>query len=98
MIFWMLPAVFTPIFHLPARISTSDIPAASFITDLDVTVGNFSCVSVLEFVDPNMVILHFFPVVQDGCETDRGEIRMCIDTEAGVGATNYLWQNQSRPF
>lgn len=45
-----------------------------------------------------MIILHFLPVVQDGCETDRGKIMMCIDTEAGVGATNYLWQNQSRPF
>lgn len=94
----MSPTVFTPIFHLPAIISTSDIPVSCFITDLDVIVGNFFCVSVLEFVHPNVVILHFFLVVQDDCETGRGKIRMCIDTEAGVGATNYLWQNQNRPF
>lgn len=50
MIFWMPPAVFTPFFHLTARISPSDIPASCFITNLDMTVGKFFCFSVLEFV------------------------------------------------
>lgn len=41
--FCMPPAAFTPIFHLPAGFFVSDIPASCFITDLDVTVGNFFC-------------------------------------------------------